>query len=842
MDYRPVPFWFLNHRLEREELRRQLILMSGCGISGFFMHSRAGLKTPYGSGEWFRQIRYIVDEAAGLGLKAWLYDEDPFPSGAAGGSIFFEHPEYAARCVRFRELAPDAAGAVSADIGRGKVLEALAVRRGPGGGLTDCFDVSDCIGVIRPDYFMTPWRNAYYVQLREHAVFEHYRAETFNPRLRLECVLPSADHRVWVCCAEIEESDGKFGLLPDNLNPDCVKAFIEATHEKYRRCCGDEFGKAVPGIFTDETNPGAAIPWTARFEETFAGLHHYPLPGRYHQLFRLETAEAGRLRRNYWETVQHLFEKTFFRPVSDWCARNRLLLCGHLISEEDPLSMADISRLLKYFDIPGFDQITFNIPNGNFFSLNLGGKLVSSAALRDGKKQVLCECFGCNPFNFDAAGMKKTANWLFSLGINVLVPHGFYYSFDGYRKHDAGKSFFYQDPGFAGFNAFARYAERIGSRLGEAGSLNHAAVLLPLSAMRSLYPAEAARAEALRGELFDLCRELMERQVQFDILDETAFLAGTFANGVLSCGRQRYDAVLAPPACRGLLAPEIRAKLETLNLPPPDSLSPGAGIIRTNLRTGSPARQYLLVKEIPDGILVYNFNNSPDPAVIEFQCLRPGLRPFLYDAENDTCLELGDGCCAAGGFDAVLIEYRSAPPPAFKPYVLPEPLPRREYEFERHPQWDYVPSAEGLVRHIDKWEIRLDGQTYRPQPFCLLRELLGTELPHIRKKRPIFDQAPPAASVYPVRAVFAADFELPESGGPLSLVMESETIAGNCRVLLNGREIPPAGFERRFVYDPFNLCCRVEQYCRPGGNRLELVWEQAGEFDGLRSALYLFAR
>lgn len=88
IDYRPTPFWFLNHKLEKNEITEQLRLMRDCGVSGFFMHPRAGLQTPYMSTEWLEMIRFIVDEAEKLELKAWLYDEDPFPSGAVGGKVF----------------------------------------------------------------------------------------------------------------------------------------------------------------------------------------------------------------------------------------------------------------------------------------------------------------------------------------------------------------------------------------------------------------------------------------------------------------------------------------------------------------------------------------------------------------------------------------------------------------------------------------------------------------------------------------------------------------------------------------------------------------------------------
>lgn len=59
----------------------------------------------------------------------------------------------------------------------------------------------------------------------------------------------------------------------------------------------------------------------------------------------------------------------------------------------------NIFALQKYVGIPGFDHITPNIPDGRAFkSLNLGGKLVSSAAEQNGEHRVQSECFGCNPY------------------------------------------------------------------------------------------------------------------------------------------------------------------------------------------------------------------------------------------------------------------------------------------------------------------------------------------------------------------------------------------------------------------------------------------------------------
>ncbi|MFW5961635.1 MAG: hypothetical protein ACOCRV_01380, partial [bacterium] len=86
-EYRSAPFWSWNSDLSAEELKRQVNDMKNHGMGGFFMHSREGLETEYMSKDWLKCIRETVDEAAETDMKAWLYDEDRWPSGFAGGLI-----------------------------------------------------------------------------------------------------------------------------------------------------------------------------------------------------------------------------------------------------------------------------------------------------------------------------------------------------------------------------------------------------------------------------------------------------------------------------------------------------------------------------------------------------------------------------------------------------------------------------------------------------------------------------------------------------------------------------------------------------------------------------------
>lgn len=63
------------------------------------MHSREGLRTRYLSEEWFAAVKACVEEAQKRGMKAWLYDEDRWPSGAAGGLVTRGNPQFAARAL-----------------------------------------------------------------------------------------------------------------------------------------------------------------------------------------------------------------------------------------------------------------------------------------------------------------------------------------------------------------------------------------------------------------------------------------------------------------------------------------------------------------------------------------------------------------------------------------------------------------------------------------------------------------------------------------------------------------------------------------------------------------------
>ena len=90
-----IPFWSWNDKLEEAELRRQINNMKKLNMNGFFMHARAGLETEYLSDEWFDAVNVCIDEAKKLGMEAWCYDENGWPSGFAAGRLLKDEKNFA---------------------------------------------------------------------------------------------------------------------------------------------------------------------------------------------------------------------------------------------------------------------------------------------------------------------------------------------------------------------------------------------------------------------------------------------------------------------------------------------------------------------------------------------------------------------------------------------------------------------------------------------------------------------------------------------------------------------------------------------------------------------------
>lgn len=200
---------------------------------------------------------------------------------------------------------------------------------------------------------------------------------------------------------------------PDNLNPECVKAFIRQTHEKYKAAVGDEFGKTIPGIFTDEPSLNDAhayfgekkswIPWTYGYGKYFEELIGYDFFDRLPE-FYFNTDQSAKIRHDYWRSITVRFGQTYFKTIGEWCENNHLLFTGHFLWENRLGLCTRVNGAVmanyQYQDVPGIDMLCEQ--TDEYITV----KQCSSVANQLGKRHVLSETYGCTGWNFTFEGQK----------------------------------------------------------------------------------------------------------------------------------------------------------------------------------------------------------------------------------------------------------------------------------------------------------------------------------------------------------------------------------------------------------------------------------------------------
>src|SRR5207247_365882 len=114
-------------------------------------------------------------------------------------------------------------------------------------------------------------------------------------------------------------------------------------------------------------------------------------------------------------------------------------------------------------------------------------KVASSAAHHTGSTRLICESFGGIFMDATMQRMKWIDDWEYVLGVNVLNPHGFHYTFEGARKRDWPPSMFYQYPWWFYYGDFSSYVSRLSQMLTGGRHVAKVAILWPINAMYATY-------------------------------------------------------------------------------------------------------------------------------------------------------------------------------------------------------------------------------------------------------------------------------------------------------------------------------------------------------------------
>ncbi len=496
--YRGKPFWSWNGRLDKDELLRQARVFAEMGMGGFFMHSRTGLVTEYLGDEWFDLINACSDEAKRLGLEAWLYDEDRWPSGSAGG-LATQERQYRMKLLRCTVFAPD------------------AVQWPPDTGFVAAF--SGCVDGIN----VTDVRRV----------------------SRDETVPVGAGRSVLVFTTETTPEDSFYNgnTYLDTLSRGATEHFLRVTHDQYQACCDGRLGGDIRGIFTDEPHHGTvmcdhndqqrsrqakwATPWTetlfARFEVTFG----YDLRDRLPELFlRLDGRRISPVKWHYMELIQAMFLDQWAEPLHTWCKEHGMLLTGHVLHEDSLAAQAvpcgSMMRYYEHMDYPGVDVLALN--NENFWLV----KQLASVGRQLGKPWLLSELYGCTGWQTNFTDHKRIGDWQALFGINIRCHHLSWYTMAGEAKRDYPASISFQSRWYKEYAAVEDYFSRLHVLLQAGTAACDVLVINPVESTWAQIHAGWAKwlgsnspdIDQLERQYAEIFRWLTSAQIDFDYGDE----------------------------------------------------------------------------------------------------------------------------------------------------------------------------------------------------------------------------------------------------------------------------------------------------------------------------------
>lgn len=543
------PLWVWNDRMTEPQVRAQLRDLASKNLRQAFVHPRPGLMTPYLSEEWFALWKAVLDEAERLDMNIWIYDENSYPSGFAGGFVPEAMPESRGQGLHLRERpAPPS-----------WTQDTVAVFRLTDDGYEDvsaAFRPAD-----RPEADPTE---------------THRRDAGGTPSTDRQDADPTGEGAAlegpYLVASRVWSPPGPWyggWWYVDLIRPGVTEAFLELTLEPYRREIGDAFGERIPGVFTDEPNlvSAGSLPWTEDLPERFEDRWGYRLTDHLPELVR-QVGDFRRVRHNYFQLLNDLFVDRWARPYYDYCEEHGLEFTGHYWEHEWPraLRVPDNMAMYAWQQRPGidilmnrYDDVEYHAQFGNARAV----RELASVANQLGRPRTLCEAYGAGGWDLRLEDIKRIGDWLLVLGVNTINEHLSFATIRGARKRDHPQSFSYHAPWWESYDQVALYLARLSAALSHGEQVNTILLLQPTTTAW-MYNSQEASDPQLRqlGLTFQrMVFNLEQNQVGYDIGSEDlirrfgSVRKADEAKGrpaAFVIGERAYDTVVVPPMTENL--------------------------------------------------------------------------------------------------------------------------------------------------------------------------------------------------------------------------------------------------------------------------------------------------
>ena len=509
--FRTAPLWVWNTQVTEEDIDKMLNEFKEQGFGGAFVHPRPGLITDYLSDEWFELYRYSLDQGRKLGLDIWIYDENSYPSGFAGGHVPAQMPE---SYNQGQGLRPDRMSTLPED----KTDYSLILKK-EGDAFIDISSSFDDYIDVEGDYYL--YKKTYYGKTNWHGGYSYV----------------------------------------DLLYPGVTQKFIDITMEGYEKNFCDRLGSEIKGIFTDEPNvssPGG-IRWTPDLFNVFQQQWGYDLKNHM-PLLGDTLGNWKQVRHNYMETLTQMFIDRWAKPWFEYTEEKNMYWTGHYWEHgwPDISHGGDNMAMYAWHQMPAIDML-FNQFNDENPQAQFGNvravKELSSVANQMGYVRTLSETYGGGGWEVTFEDLKRLGDWQYALGVNFMNQHLSHMTIVGARKYDYPPVFTSVSPWWSNYKYQNDYFARLSLLLSQGEQVNEILVLEPTTTIWLYYSYLNGHPKTMEiGTNFQhFVTQLEKSQIEYDLASENIIKDhGEISNSKFVIGERAYSTVIIPPMTENL--------------------------------------------------------------------------------------------------------------------------------------------------------------------------------------------------------------------------------------------------------------------------------------------------